>query len=209
MQEYGDEHLLAGKGGEVLGERDGHDVESRGDEDHEAAKEEDGGVVGEPSGKAPLLYVPDGVEGGLDAVHQVVEGIEHHDGTDADDVVALGIGKVVVNEAYDVLADGGLRLECVVDPPLEGIVNAKASCNDVHEGKEGDEGHEGGVGERGYVAPPYLLMLEDAPCEHEGLQPREEEGLDAPLLLCGVEPPYLLCEEEPDLEDLASYHYLT
>ena len=116
--------------------------------------------------------MPDVIEGKLYLLHQRDDGIEKHHDTRTDDIVALRVLYVIMNEVHDGLSHNGLRLEGARNPRFEQGGVAEATGYDKHHRHKRNQRHERGEGQRRHIPSPHILDVEDATSEHTHLDPR-------------------------------------
>ena len=147
-------------------------IDERRKENHHAKTEEDGWILGNNLLPRTLARMPDVVEGKLYLLHQRDDGIEKHHDTRTDDIVALRVLYVIMNEVHDGLSHNGLRLESARNPRFEQGGVTEATGNDKHHRHKRNQRHERGEGQRRHIPSPHILDVEDATSEHTHLDPR-------------------------------------
>ena len=120
--------------------------------------------------------MPDIIEGKLYLLHQRNDGIEKHHDTRTDDIVALRILNIIVNEVNDGLRYNGLCLEGGREPGFEQRGIAETTGYDKHHSHERYQSHEGGKSQGSHIPCPHILEIEDATGKHTHLDPRLESA---------------------------------
>ena len=86
-------------------------IKERGEENHHTQSEKNGRIFCHDLLPRTLTRMPDVIKGELYLLHQRDDGIEKHHNTRTDDIIALRVLDIIVNEIHDSLSHNGLRLE--------------------------------------------------------------------------------------------------
>ena len=151
-------------------------IDARSKEYQQSQTKQNGRIFGNNLLPRTLARMPDIIEGKLYLLHQRNDGIEKHHDTRTDDIVALRILNIIVNEVNNGLRYNGLCLEGGREPGFEQRGIAETTGYDKHHCHERYHSHEGGKSQGSHIPGPHILEIEDATGKHTHLDPRLESA---------------------------------